>query len=115
MLTMRMNVTAVTSWCDQTARKLPIMGRAGLRRGADYGFQDSQRLVHVRTGNLKRSGYIQDVGENKVEYGYTVPYAHEEEYGNAKRPPHPYVEPGRRTLQAGLAADYVYEDLRSSI
>jgi hypothetical protein len=44
-------------------------------------FRDSQRDVPVRTGRLKRSGYIRRLS-NGVEIGYTAPYAFSVEHGD---------------------------------
>lgn len=86
---------------------------AGLRRGVEYGFNDSQRLVHVRTGFLKRSGGIKQVTQERATYGYDARYANEEESGNSRRPAHPYVRPGFKVLENGLAADFVFTELRT--
>lgn len=110
---MRIRPDAVVNWCNQAVSKIPNAGKSGLKLGANYGLEDSQKLVHVITGRLKRSGGIKEETEDRVTYGYDAPYAGDEEFGNSRRPAHPYITPGYRTLASGLAADYVFLELQT--
>jgi len=56
----------------------------------------SQTLVHVRTGELRDSGYVkvQSTGsKTSGEVGYTANHAAPEEFGAQGREPHPYLRP----------------------
>lgn len=88
--------------------------QTGLRKAADDGFNDSQRLVHVITGRLKASGGIKEQRPDRVTYGYDAPYAGYEEFGTIRRPAHPFITPRYHVLGNGLAADYVYQALNST-
>lgn len=59
----------------------------------DEGYRISQSLVHVITGQLKGSGRVEVVGNNRIEFRYDKEYAGWEEYGNRYREGHPYFEP----------------------
>lgn len=107
----RVDNRAVVDGLNRIASGIAGASEAGLKQAAEDGFNDSQRLVHVRTGFLKRSGGIKQSGPEKVVYGYDAYYATEEEFGNSRRPPHPYVTPRYNVLANGLAADYVYRQL----
>jgi hypothetical protein len=115
MITAKFNTQSVVDWCNRAASNIGPASKRGLKLGAQYGLDDSQKLVHVITGRLKASGGIKGETENSVIYGYDTPYAAAEEYGNIRRPAHPYIAPGYRTLANGLAADLVYIELNSAL
>jgi hypothetical protein len=112
LLQIRIRPEAVVNWCHQAVSKIPTACHQGLKKAAQYGLDDSQALVHVVTGELKGSGGIKIDTPERVTYGYDAAHASDEEFGTARRPAHPYVSQGYRTLESGAAADYVYSFLR---
>lgn len=114
VLQVRIRTEVAISGLAKGTQAMSNAPQAGLLKAAQDGFNDSQRLVHVRTGNLKRSGSIKSQTSDKVTYGYDANYAGYEEFGTSRRPPHPYITPRYNILGNGLAADYVYQTLRTA-
>lgn len=67
------------------------------RKGAEIIKDKAQDNVHVITGHLRDSIRVEDSDEDGVAQvvagGNGVDYAADEEYGNSRRPPHPYLRP----------------------
>lgn len=65
--------------------------------GAQIIAKHAQEIVHVDTGALQRSIHAEDSNEagvaQAVAGGDGVDYAGDEEFGNSRRPPHPYMRP----------------------
>lgn len=54
---------------------------------------DSQVTVPVKTGNLKRSGFVHEEGPGTYTIGYEAEYAAAVELGGQGRPARPYLTP----------------------
>lgn len=85
---------------DQIINIVRFLGDRALTEGMfqckqlfEEGYQISQSLVHVITGQLKGSGVVEVVGNNRIEFRYDKEYAGYEEYGNRYREGHPYFTP----------------------
>jgi HK97 gp10 family phage protein len=77
-----------------TSREADNVGRAG----AQIIAQKARENVHVITGALKGTIRVEDSDEHGVAQAVAggingVDYADDEEYGNSRRPPHPYMRP----------------------
>src|SRR4051812_32332512 len=63
--------------------------------GAQVVVKHAQSIVHVDTGALRDSIHAEDSNEagvaQAVAGGDGVNYAGDEEFGNSRRPPHPYM------------------------
>jgi hypothetical protein len=92
---------------------LPHASQLGRRRAAEDGINDAKRIVHVQTGALQRSIRILSETQNTTTYGSDLDYAYVEEYGNSRRPAHPYLRPRFNVLREGLAAQYVASEIRT--
>jgi HK97 gp10 family phage protein len=69
------------------------IGIAGGKPVVDY----ARSIVHVVTGNLRDTIHVEESDEAGVAQvvagGDGVDYAADEEFGNSRRPPHPYLRP----------------------
>jgi HK97 gp10 family phage protein len=69
------------------------IGIAGGKPVVDY----ARSIVHVITGNLRDTIHVEESDEAGVAQvvagGDGVDYAADEEFGNSRRPPHPYLRP----------------------
>ncbi len=65
--------------------------------GAAVIVRAAKGIVHVQTGHLRDSIHAEETEEagvaQAVAGGEGVDYAGDEEYGNSRRPPHPYMRP----------------------
>lgn len=100
-----MVVSVTVTGLDRVLRMANNMSRLqqvatdGLEEGAGLMVNDAKTTVHVITGRLKNSIKILRKSAGQVEWGSQVEYAGHEEFGNSKRPPHPYARPA---LQSNL-------------
>lgn len=68
------------------------------RAGAQVIVTAAKGIVHVRTGHLRDTIRVEDSDEPGIAQAVAggingVDYAADEEYGNSRRPPHPYMRP----------------------
>jgi HK97 gp10 family phage protein len=79
----------IMSRLTEFAEKIPV---DALMAGAEVVYQRSQELVPVDTGFLKKSGFIQQQGDD-VQVGYDADYASFVEFGTSKMAAQPYLRP----------------------
>lgn len=75
------------------------------RAGAEVVVAEAKSIVHVITGALRDSIRVEDSDEPGVAQAVAggingVDYAADEEYGNSRRPPHPYMRPAVDTSRS---------------
>jgi hypothetical protein len=69
----------------------------------DEGYDISQSLVHVITGQLKGSGTVFVSSGNEIQFGYNRPYAEVEEFRTGgKYQTHSYFRPAERYIEDNL-------------
>lgn len=74
---------------------------AGIINGMEIIKEDASNRAPVDTGNLSRSGSVEEKGVNNVELIFNTPYALFVEYGTAKMSAQPYIRPA---MEAGKNA-----------
>jgi phage gpG-like protein len=94
-----------TSGADQELQRIlqqviPDAVKATLDKSAQSGRQGAKEIVHVISGDLKDSIRVLEQGDNYIVIGSDLDYAADEEFGNSKRPPHPYLSPQGDRLQS---------------
>ena len=83
-----------------TQQAIPDAVKATLDKTGQSGIQGAQAIVHVIKGDLRDSIRVLEQGPNYIVIGTTLDYAADEEFGNSKRPPHPYLGPQGDRLQS---------------
>lgn len=85
--------------------------------GVQVIFDESQRLVPVKTGDLKRSGHIDQSGED-VQIVYDKDYAPFVEYGTSKMAAQPFLRPaieGKQSEALRAVADAVQQEIKEKV
>jgi hypothetical protein len=107
----RFRPEAVVTGFRSFASGIPGACLAGNRQAADYGFKDADPKVPIRTGQLKRSGGIKRVTPEGATYGWDAHYATYVNFGTIRQVARNFATPGYRSLQNGLAANFIFQNL----
>jgi HK97 gp10 family phage protein len=80
--------------------------KEGLAFSVKSGFNVSQQRCPVLTGNLKRSGRVEQKGDYVYQIRYEAPYAYFVENGTSRMRSQPFLKPGfdeiERTLLSAI-------------
>jgi phage gpG-like protein len=79
---------------------IPDAVKATLDKSAQSAIQGAKDIVHVISGDLRDSIRVLEQGDNYIVVGSDLDYAADEEFGNSKRPPHPYLGPQGDRMQS---------------